>query len=119
MPRQVEALSGHAAEAALEAEHARQAEAARIAETALAAGKCPAGHKLESVPAGQTPSGYSSSGYCDLCGDGQMHTSGKENYHCAECRYDVCFDCRAKVHYMSVAGTAGIQFCIHLFLSWR
>ena len=68
--RQVEALSGHAAEAALEAkrhaaeaaleaERARQAEAARIAETA------------------------------------------------------------SKVHHMSVAGTAGIQFCIHLFLSWR
>jgi hypothetical protein len=54
--------------------------------------KCQNGHTLESVLAGSKPTGYNSQ-RCDHCRTSDLHRNGRVNYHCPQCKYDMCYTC--------------------------
>ena len=89
------ALEARAAAAAAKMEAA----VAKV-EVALAAGRCIAGHTLETVPADSIPQEYIRDMICDLCEKSciRLRKPGMDNFHCAQCGFDACSECQQKVH---------------------
>jgi len=55
--------------------------------------RCEHGHKMDTIDAGCRVKSYEGSQYCDYCRQVALHKTNKTNYHCEECKYDLCHDC--------------------------
>ena len=62
---------------------------------------CPRNHAM--VVMDKKPLTYTDNGFCDICSRDIMDADWSGAFHCEQCDYDVCINCKSKVHLIAAS----------------